>query len=179
MIEIWKDIKEYEGLYQVSNLGRIKSLARINSNRNKKHIILKPRMGGSDLYDRCRLRKNGNSKNFLVHRLVAIHFIENPENKKYVNHKDEDKTNNFFENLEWVTFKENLNHGTRNRRISITATNGKQSIPVFQIDSITNNIVKEWVSMSEAGRNGYSQGLISKAVKSNSKHKGFYWRLKN
>ena len=114
MKEEWKDIKGYEGLYQVSNLGRVKSLG---NNKSKKEKILdpKPNMYG---YKEVRLSKEGKRKPYKVHRLVAIYFIPNPNNYKEVNHKDEDKTNNHVSNLEWCDRKYNINYGTRNKKAS-------------------------------------------------------------
>ena len=113
MKEEWRDIKDYEGLYQISNLGRVKSL---NYNRTKKEKILKPR--NSQGYLHVTLVKNSKCKGFTVHRLVAMHFIENPNNYPEVNHKDENKQNNKVENLEWCTDKYNKNYGTRTQRAS-------------------------------------------------------------
>jgi len=111
MEEVWRDIEGYEGLYQVSNLGRVKSLhglsERIMKNRNVS--------GG---YQALLLTKNKISKNFLVHRLVAQAFIPNLEGKPEVNHINEDKTNNRVDNLEWMTHIENSMFGTRNERSS-------------------------------------------------------------
>lgn len=117
MKEIWKDIKDYEGLYQVSNLGRVK---RVKTDR-----ILKPskQIHG---YLLVNLYKNNVSAKKRIHRLVAQAFISNSENKPQVNHIDENKTNNVVSNLEWVTSKENINHGTHNERVSKT-----QSIPII------------------------------------------------
>lgn len=103
--EIWKDVIGYEGLYQVSNLGRIKSLPRNGTVKNT--IILRT---DGKLYDVVRLRKNDIPKPFLVHRLVAIAFIPNHENKPCVNHIDGIKHNNMLSNLEWVTRSENEKH---------------------------------------------------------------------
>ena len=99
MEEIWKDIDGYEGLYQVSNLGRVKSF---NYNRTGKEMNLKPVNtcnGFGYLY--VNLNKNGKTRLFYIHRLVAKAFLENPDHKSDVNHKDENKTNNCVENLEW------------------------------------------------------------------------------
>ncbi len=107
---IWKDIKGYEGLYQVSNTGEVKSLSRLVKNfgfqeqRNLK--FLKHSMG----YSTVALSKDAKVKQFLVHRLVAIAFIENHNNKKFINHISGIKTDNRIENLEWVTSKENNAH---------------------------------------------------------------------
>ena len=109
--EIWKDIKEYEGLYQVSNLGRVKSLPKIQGRTLNKEIILKPRKKNG-YYQRA-LSKNKISKRFLVSRLVAIAFIPNPKNKQTVNHIDGNKLNNNIKNLEWNTRSENTLHAFR------------------------------------------------------------------
>ena len=111
--EVWKDIPDYEGLYQVSNLGRIKSL---NFNKTGKEKIMKPRTGNR--YYMTALWKNGIRKDYLLHRIVAETFIPNPENKPFINHKDENCFNNSINNLMWCTHKENMNWGTRNERIS-------------------------------------------------------------
>lgn len=113
MIEIWKDILGYEGLYQVSNLGNVRSL---NYRRSGKTKLLK--QGTDNGYKRVELSKNGKKKKYWVHRLVAISFISNPNNYKEVNHKDEDKSNNNVNNLEWCTREYNNNYGTRNKRTS-------------------------------------------------------------
>lgn len=116
--EDWKDITGYEGLYQVSNFGRVK---RLNTNRILKSAKSK---GG---YPYIVLSKNGITSNKTIHRLVAKAFIPNPENKPEVNHIDENKTNNKVSNLNWMTRKENVNHGTRTERclIPIIAINIK------------------------------------------------------
>lgn len=106
--EVWKDVQGYEGLYKVSSHGRI-----WNSKRNRMRTL-----ANNKGYKMVALSKNGFKISHAVHRLVAIAFVENPENKREVNHIDEDKTNNFYLNLDWVTPKENSNWGTRNKRIS-------------------------------------------------------------
>lgn len=119
MEEKWKDIQGYENLYQISNLGRVKSLKRTvirkhNSILNLKERILKQQnMNG---YKFVRLSKNNKTKQHLVHRLVATHFIDNPNKYKEINHKDENKENNVWYNLEWCTHKYNINFGTGNER---------------------------------------------------------------
>lgn len=107
--EIWKDIKGYEGLYQVSNLGRIKSFSK------RKELIRKPTKNKKrNGYLEISLFKNNKEKRFKVHRLVAEAFIPNPENKEEVNHIDGNKSNNNKNNLEWVTDKENKEHAWKN-----------------------------------------------------------------
>ena len=110
-IEIWKDIPDYEGLYQVSNMGRVKSLKR------GKEKSIKP---SKDKYIRLVLCKDGKGKCVLVHRLVASAFIpnDNPTEKTEIKHIDENPSNNHFLNLEWCSHIENLNYGTRNKKIS-------------------------------------------------------------
>lgn len=110
MIETWKDILNYESLYQISNLGNVKSLNRVTRHdHNLKERILKCRLDSKG-YFYVSLCKNATIKNFRVHRLVAIMFITNPKNKPEINHKDGVKINNEVSNLEWVTSSENMQH---------------------------------------------------------------------
>lgn len=119
-MEVWKDIKGYEGLYQVSNLGNIKSLRKWNGARGK-HIyepcerILTPTDNGYG-YLIIGLKKNLARKNHYVHRLVAEAFIENPNNYPQINHKDFNRKNNNVDNLEWCTQKQNNQHSSVNMR---------------------------------------------------------------
>ena len=114
MNEEWRDIEGYEGLYQVSNLGRVKSL---NCRGHKGCIgILTPRFDGKG-YEMVALYKEGKARNTKVHRLVAQAFIPNPNNYPQVNHKDEDKTNNCVDNLEWCDTQYNNTYGTRIERM--------------------------------------------------------------
>ena len=118
MEEIWKDVKGYEGLYMVSNKGRIKSMykqTKILKNDN----ILKPALLNSG-YLSVMIYKNKTRKRFTVHRLVAEAFIENPDNKNVINHIDEDKTNNCVENLEWCDYCYNNNYGSARFKQSIS-----------------------------------------------------------
>lgn len=114
MIEIWKDIDDYNGIYQVSNLGRIKSLC---NNKTRKEKILKLKKS-KDGYLYAILNKNNKRKNFSVHRLVAQAFIPNPENKPCIDHINTDRSNNRVENLRWVTPKENMNNPLTKEKIS-------------------------------------------------------------
>ena len=114
MNEIWRDIPGYEGKYQVSNTGEVKSL---NYNHTGEIKLLKQGIKKKG-YRQVNLYKNGKVKHHLVHRLVAIAFIPNPNNYKEVNHKDEDPSNNNVKNLEWCTREYNNNYGTRNKRTS-------------------------------------------------------------
>ena len=134
MEEIWKDIEGYEGTYQVSNLGRVRSLDRlvpaVCALKKGKQVVNYLRRGkiltdhwagskGSE-YKYVGLSKNDKPKNFSVHRLVARAFVQNPNNLPEVNHIDEDKSNNRADNLEWVTRIENEHHGTKTERAART-----------------------------------------------------------
>ena len=117
MIEEWRSIEGYEGLYEVSNTGRVRSLDRYdNRNYFRKGKVLSP---GKDTvgYLFVILTCNGKRKAINVHRLVAKAFIENPDNLPQVNHKDEDKTNNNVDNLEWCTAKYNNKYGSRKDKV--------------------------------------------------------------
>lgn len=116
--EVWKDIKDYEGLYQVSNLGRIKSLEKEVHNRwgtgsVRKERIMNPVVGTNGYY-KVSLHREAVIKWFSVHRLMAMAFINNPDNKTHINHKDCNRTNNSLDNLEWCTHAENIKHAWDN-----------------------------------------------------------------
>lgn len=131
--EIWKNIEGYEGLYQVSNLGRVKRLKKIFKKYNGYGIfnhyldekILKPT---KEQYYRVSLIKNNKRQTFLVHRLVAQAFIPNPNNYPCVNHKDENKLNNNVNNLEWCDVKYNMNYGTIHKKFKMNNHNSKKVI---------------------------------------------------
>ena len=120
MTEIWKDIVGYEGLYQVSNLGNVKRLKGYKG-RGKGYIveehIIQPSINSRG-YQNVILCKNGKTKTFTMHRLVAIAFLYNSEKLPQVNNKDENKLNNCVDNLEWCDSKYNNNYGTRNKKCS-------------------------------------------------------------
>lgn len=114
MVEVWKDIPGYEGYYQVSNFGRVKSLDRTVIDKNGrvmkyKGVILTPQLNEFG-YEKVVLIKSGKRKNFKIHQLVAIAFLDNPDNLPCINHKDGNKRNNMVSNLEWCTFGENNKH---------------------------------------------------------------------
>lgn len=187
MSEEWRtavyDGEIYEELYKVSNLGKILSL---NYKNTGKAELMTP-FERPDGYLEVKLRKNRKRKKCYVHRLVAETFLPNPENLPEVNHKDEDKTNNFVflnedgtvnkkkSNLEWKNHRDNCNHGTRNERIAKTKTNGKRSKRVLQL-SLSGDFIKEWESTNECGRNGFDQSAVAKCCRGERKsHKGFRW----
>ena len=160
MNEIWKDVKDYEGLYQVSNLGRVKSLYTNSILKGCKHI---------NGYLGVNLYKNGSKSTKKIHRLVAQAFIPNPENKSQVNHIDENKTNNMVSNLEWMTAKENSNHGTRTERISKT-----QSIPIIATNLKTGEYTEFYGSSECARQLGLHQSHITEVLKGRYKQTGGY-----
>jgi len=110
-IEEWKPIKNYEGVYEISSFGRIKSVSEYTERGKYGKVgIMKQHISKKGY---CRLSLRG-SKKFQAHVLVALHFIDNPENKSQVNHIDTVKTNNFYKNLEWNTSQENIDHAVKN-----------------------------------------------------------------
>lgn len=164
--EYWKPVVGYEGLYEVSNWGRVKSL------KFGKERILKLFKDTSG-YLCVKLCKNTNKCQFKVHRLVAEAFLPNPDNLPCVNHKDECKTNNNVNNLEWCNSKYNINFGTRNEKVS-----KKLSKPVLQY-TLDGQFVREWPSTMECGRNGYNQGNVAACCNGKLKtYNGFIWKYK-
>ena len=168
-METWKNIKGYEGLYQVSSEGRIKSLKR------NKERILKP-IADCWGYQVVNLHTGGKQKRLKVHRLVCEAFHENPDGKPCVNHIDENKTNNCASNLEWCTYAENNNHGTRNARAGKAIAKAK-SKPVGQY-TLDGELIKVWASAREAQMQvGFSYQHISHVATGKRKtHKGFIWK---
>ena len=134
MIDIWKSVIGYEGFYEVSNTGQVR---RVNGK------ILKPKKEKSG-YIRYHLSKNGESKSILAHRIVAFAFIENPNNYKTINHKDEDKTNNNSSNLEWcdMSYQNKYGKGAVNR-------NKAKEKPVLQY-SKSGEFIKRFDSVKKA-----------------------------
>ena len=175
--EIWKDVVGYEGWYQVSDRGNVRSVDRVNHIGSRySGRILKPSLNTGG-YLHVGLHKNGIKKTKLIHRSVAEAFIPNPENHPEVNHLDEVKENNNVSNLEWCTSEHNNNYGTRNERL------GKK---VRAVNIETGEIIR-FKSTSEAGREGYNQSSVAKACRGDYKsgnrkligdgrtYKGYRW----
>ena len=169
MKEVWKDIEGDEGLYKISNLGYVYSI------KSKKILKIHDRQG----YKYSQLWKCSKGKNFLIHRLVALAFIPNPENKKEVNHIDGDKSNNKVDNLEWVTSSENKIHAQKIGLKKIP-DNLSPKKAVLQIDPITLDVVNEFESIHEAHRKtGIDFRLISKVLNGKrNKTGGYIWKEK-
>lgn len=184
MLEIWRTAiykgETYEG-FKVSNLGRILSLNYRNTGKPK---LMNPGKR-TDGYLQVNLSKNRKSKNCRVHRLVAETFLPNPENKPCINHKiegDEGKTLNMVifnedgsvdeekSTIEWATYKENNDYGTRNERAAKT-----KSKKVLQLTK-SGELIREWESTRECERNGFNHGKVSACCNGKQKtHKGFLW----
>ena len=185
MTEQWRtavyDGDIYEGLYKVSNLGRILSLNYKNTGKPDLMTL----SDNGDGYFKVGLSKNGKTKTCKVHRLVAETFLPNPENKPCINHKiegDEGKKINmvFFNEdgtidkekstIEWATYEENNNYGTHNERIRKTL-----SKKVLQL-SLSGDLIREWESTRECDRNGFSKSAVSACCRGEKpQYKGFLW----
>lgn len=187
MQEIWKDIEGYEGKYQISNFGRVKSLVF----RNNKYLIyrekiLKPNIG-KDGYVRIGLRdKNKKTKTYLVHRLVAQAFISDYNNSLVVNHKDENKSNNNVLNLEWTTIRENNQYSFNLHKDRIKAMQTQEvnklrgyrkRKPVIQINK-QNEIIARYDGIVSASKvTGFDKSTISNCCRGIYKFAyGYIWR---
>lgn len=194
MNEIWKDIDGYEGLYEISNLGRVKSLPRNGTIKDAK--ILKYSVNKYGYYT-VYLNKNGIQKTFTLHRLVAIAFINNHDNKKCIDHINTIKTDNSVENLRWVTVKENNNNPltlikhigkkhssiTKNKiKEKAIGKNNSNSTKIKQFD-LNYNFIKLWDCMKDVemalGIKHNSIGACCRGNLENNKKKrfakGFIW----
>lgn len=185
--EIWKDIQGYEGRYQISSFGRVKALSFWHNNRfggymTHEHII-NGRISRKG-YRYVALQKENEAKEFKVHRLVALHFIQNPHSYPQVNHKDEDKSNNHVSNLEWCTNKYNCNYGTRTDRILVSrGQKRKERHPnrvkkkIIQYDK-DGNFIRNWECAKDVKNElGIDNGDIGKCCKGKKNTAGGYkWK---
>ena len=168
--EVWSPVKGYEGLYEVSSMGKVKSTQYWNGTYER---ILKPGKN-TDGYLRVTLCKDGKQKTHYVHRLVAEAFLKPVSGKDFINHLDEVKVSNHYSNLEFCTHKENNNWGTRIARATKTL-----SKPVQGVDPNTGKVVVEFPSANEAGRNGFCSGnVVSCCLGKRKTHHGYIWRYK-
>ena len=181
-MEVWKDIPGYEGLYQVSDQGRVKSLGRFVGAKNRgvrqqAERLLKPLNTGKNYFRVC-LYKGGVMERPLVHRLVAMAFLPNTEEFEEVNHKDGNKWNNVASNLEWASHKANMQHAFAtglNGRAHLL--NNKGSKPVSQFNE-SMEMIATYPSMHEAERQtGIDQGRISQSARHGFKAAGYYWKF--
>lgn len=186
MQEQWKPIKGYEGLYEVSNLGRIKSLgySYIGSNQYgaKTHRIIKPCIKKTRInnngYERVSLTKERKAKEYFVHRLVAIAFIDKTDDKNVVNHKDFNRTNNKAENLEWVTSSENTLYSYKKGRFDVLKEKLREKYgkPIIGINLKT-GLILALKTMKDANRFGFTHQNVQRCCAGKTaQHKGFVWR---
>ena len=153
-----KDVVGYEGLYAVTSCGKVYSY------RNKRFLTPWVNSKGYLMVNLC---KDGKVKKYLIHRLVAEAYLPNPENLPQINHKDENKTNNCLQNLEWCDAKYNTNYGTRNEKIKK---------PILQL-SLDGELIREWNSATDVGKE-VRKG-ISKCLRGKSKSSyGYIWKYK-
>ena len=171
-MEEWKQIVEYEN-YEISNYGNVRRIS-YNDLQSKAKFrlpyILKPSIETNKKYYKVTLFKNGKQKHFSISRLVAIHFIENKENKNQVNHIDGNGFNNYYKNLEWCTMSENIRHRIKylNPRFDEKEVN--------QYD-LNDNFIKKYKSCEEAGRQNNIYGVcIARCARGErKKYKGYKW----
>lgn len=174
--EVWKNIRGYEGLYEISNLGRVKSLPRKSYNPNQGWFTIKGRIRkcsyDMDGYKQVILSKDGINKCYKLHRLIALAFISNPNQLPQINHIDECKTNNNINNLEWCTLLYNINHGT-----GIERQVKKRSKRVIKM-SIRGEELKTYPSISSVKEDGYQISNVSLCCNNKQdSHKGYKWRF--
>lgn len=165
------DIKAYEGLYSITSCGKV------YSHKRKKFLKSVKDTGG---YYVVTLSKNNQKRKFLIHRLVLEAYlpIKNMSSLQ-VNHKNENKEDNFLNNLEWVTNKENINYGTRNKRVGEKLKVSNKNNPKLSFKIICVDLQKEFPSIREAARQmGLDASYLSKQIKQGKKAYGFTWKYK-
>ena len=178
----WKYIRDYEGLYKVSNHGEVLSVKRTVVRRDGKsqeieEQILSQRLDSHGYY-RVNLRCRGSVKTFRVHQLVAEAFCPNPQGYSIVNHRDENPKNNNADNLEWCNQGYNINYGTRNQRVSLKMKDFSSPLRKRVIQCKKDGtVVRVWSSTHEAGEVGFHQSTIVACANGKRKsHKGFIWK---
>ena len=178
MKEEWKDIKDYEGLYQVSNLGNVRSLDRYVNYKNIKERLIKGKeikpVDAGNGYMRVTLSNKNKTRIYSIHRLVAEAFIPNPENKPEINHKKGRKNDNRASELEWCTHKENMEHACET---GLKQSKGKT---ILQYD-LQGNFVKEWDSLTEAGKytKTNKSHICQVCKKQRNKAGNYIWKYKD
>ena len=186
VLEVWKDIQGYEGIYQVSTHGKVRSLSRQLHNKSgyftSKEKMLKSRLSGRDeknKYLEVALYKNHKRQDVRVHRLVAKAFIPNPNSYPIINHKDGNKKNNNVNNLEWCTHKQNRQHAINNGLVKFYyGKQNKKSRKIMQCD-IDGNCIKVWFGVREiAKETGFNYGNIDRCLRGKRPTAyGYIWRV--
>lgn len=162
MKEVFKDIPGYEGLYQVSNLGRVKSL---NYRHTRKEKIMTPQNNGHG-YLHIKIYNNNKRHCYYVHRLVAQTFIENPDNLPQVNHKDLNRQNNKVSNLEWCSIEYNNTYAEKHRKIA-------KKVGCYK----DGKLIKVYDAIRDAKKDGFHHSNISSVLKGKSKSAyGYQWK---
>lgn len=180
MKEAWKDIEGCGGSYRISNLGRVKTLPRVvyrgnfMSRQIIKEKILTPEITNRGYY-RITFQKNKIKVHISVHRLVGLHFVTNPENKPQINHKDGNKANNYYKNLEWCTSMENVQHSyDTGLNVAKKGFDNPKSMPVLRLSE--DGELQNYGSLCELSRiENVSRTSVSRAIKANRKYKGYYY----
>lgn len=174
--EIWKDIPGFEGRYQAGSFGNIKSLSRIvntgTGKRNVLEIIRKVFVNKKTGYAMVAIRVNKKFKQFSVHRLIGIAYLQNKEKKKEINHKNGIKTDNRVENLEWVTSSENSKHKYDILKFNTLNNKGSKKIAQYK----EGDLIRIWPSGAEVERGGFNVRNVYTAMKLKRKCAGFNWQ---
>lgn len=185
MEEIWKDIKGYEEYFEISNIGRVRRKPRIVINKWGTNTYIKEKIISQQISNKgyckvtLRKKKNTDIKTFFVHRLVATHFIDNPELKQQINHIDGDKTNNGVQNLEFCTQSENIKHAYKTGLINKELKNNKICKPIIQY-TLEGEFIREWESIKKASEMlDISTTCICACARGRQKTSGGYlWKYK-
>lgn len=180
MDEIWKDIPSYEGYYQVSNLGNFRSVPRIIRYKNSgtrlypaKSLLTETT---KDNYQRITLMKEGVKQRFQAHRLVALAFIPNPENKPCINHKDGNKSNNCVDNLEWCSYSENTLHAIRTGLIDIESHHPSNAKKIKCVE--TGEIFSSYYrAVKWLGKGASSVSSLTRLTRKYGKAFGYHWEF--
>ncbi len=172
MNETWRPVKGYEGLYEVSSTGRVRRLAGISEGKHKYPVKARElKLGHRNGYPIVALCRAGKPRYEYVHRLVAKAFIPNPDNLPCVNHKDETRTNNNVDNLEWCTKQYNINYGTRKQRFSEIMRSKSKGIQMFSLDG---TLLRTFRSLADAHEaTGISATGISGCVRHEKNGRGY------
>ena len=170
MIEVWKDVPGFEGIYRVSNLGMVRSLDRVKKDGRRMYGRIRKPHRDSCGYMLVQLYKDNEKKHYSIHRLVALAFIPNPDNLPQVNHKDEVRDHNTVDNLEWCTVLYNQNYGHRKERTSSSSRGEKNARAILtekQVKEIRNTYIpgdKQFGIRALSNRYGVKYVTIQKIV---------------